>query len=237
MNKFVLGLAVAAALPTFAMAETTEPDPADLTATNTFAWAQAGNKDYTLTGGIAGSVTPTFSYLGLLEHTRSYEQRDGHKDKSNSTRARLFGTQDVEWNVISKVGASLDYIYNHTSKTELIAVGAIAKVETGLDWLAIFPNLAHVTAKGDGYSETGYQANMFASIYLDDAGKYLMLQPQYTNVADKMTIKKFEVSYGQPLSADGLWWGDIKAGYENEHVMGVRTKEEGTLKAGVSYYF
>ncbi|SON52390.1 hypothetical protein [Vibrio tapetis] len=237
MKKLLLATGLTFALaPNLVMAEETQIDPADVTQTNTFLWGQAGNKDYTLTGGIAGNLTEKFNYLGLLEHSRSYQQAEDHEDTANSTRARLFGTQDVEWNVISKVGVSVDYIKNHTGDFDLVAIGAIAKVETGLDWLAIFPNLAHVTLSKDNASETGYQANLIASVYLDDAGKYLMIQPQYTNVNDKMTIKKFELSYGQPLSNNGLWWGDIKVAHTSTHVMGQKS-DDNQIKAGVSYYF
>jgi len=235
MKKLLVtaGLTLALA-PNLVLAEEAQPDPADLTQTNTFLWGQAGNKDYTLTGGIAGNLTENFSYLGLLEHTRSYDRND---EKSDNTRARLFGTQNVDWGFMSKVGVSVDYITNHTSGLDLLAVGGIAKVETGLDWLALFPNLAYVKAKDNNNSESGYQANLFASIYLDDAGKYLMLQPQYTNLNDKMTTKKLEVSYGQPLSNDGKWWGDVKVGHTSTHVNGHKLDDDNQIKAGVSYYF
>lgn len=57
MKKLLLATGLTFALaPNLVMAEETQIDPADVTQTNTFLWGQAGNKDYTLTGGIAGNL-------------------------------------------------------------------------------------------------------------------------------------------------------------------------------------
>lgn len=230
------------ALVTFpSFAEENQPDPADLTQTNTFVWGQVGNKDYTLTGGIAGNFTEKFSYLGLLEHSRTWKRDSG--EANDNTRARLFGTQDVEWSAISKIGLSVDYIKGHKDTAfDTTAAGAIAKVETGLDWLALFPNLAYVEINSrtdSSLKSKGYQANLFASIYIDEEGKYLMVQPQYTNT-EYVDVKKLEVSYGQPLSSDGKLWADLKIGYtktSGKKLLAGLSDSDKQIKAGVSYYF
>ncbi|OAN10930.1 hypothetical protein A3K86_18270 [Photobacterium jeanii] len=241
MKPAIFPLLAVAALPVHA--EEHQPDPADLTQTNTFIWAQAGNKDYTVTGGIAGSLTSKFNYLGLFEHSRSWKRDTGNAN--DSTRARLFGTQDVNWGAISKVGASVDYIKGHNdTPLDTLAVGAIAKVETGLDWLALYPNLAYVELSARDSQiknkSKGYQANLFASIYLDESGQYLMLQPQYTST-EYIDVKKMEVSYGLPLSESGKLWADIKLGYTRTSGKKALSKaafdSDKQVKAGVSYYF
>jgi len=237
------------------MASDKTVDPADLTQVNTFLWAQGGNNDYTITGGVAGNITEDISYLGLLEHSRSWKRDFGNKD--DKTRVRLFGVHNVDWGFISAVGLSADYIHGHKNKhtdggnikSNMQAYGVIAKIETGLDWLSLYPNIAYVNSKvsldgsprGDfKLNSEGYQANLFASIYLDDKGKYLMVQPQYTNTKH-FENQKIEVSYGQPISSDKKWWVDVKAGYEKDKAKFNNTSHnldsQSTIKLGLSYYF
>ncbi|CAG23812.1 hypothetical protein PBPRB1967 [Photobacterium profundum SS9] len=221
------------------------PDPADLTQTNTFLWGQTGNNDYTLTGGVAGKLSQDFSYLGLIEHTRTWK-RDS-KNVNDNTRVRLFGVQSVDFGVISSIGASVDYIEGHKSGLDTTALGLIGKVETSIDWLALYPNIAYVSLDMDsggikGKSE-GYQANLFASVYLGDDGKYLSIAPQYMNT-QYINVKKLEVTYGAPISIDGRWWFDVKGGYTRTEAI-VNTgiaklnviDSDKTIKIGVAYYF
>ena len=250
--------------------ENKKVDPSDLTQVNTFLWTQGGyatagkgddkvsGTNMTITGGVAGSITEDISYLGLLEHTRT-SKRD-FENKDDKTRVRLFGVHSVDWGFISAVGLSADYIHGHKKtdvggqnlKSNTQAYGVIAKVETGLDWLSLYPNLAYISSKttisnagstfdGDLKSD-GYQATLYASIKIDNNGKYMMLEPQYTDTKHFST-QKFEVSYGQPVSSDKKWWVDVKAGYEKGELKdGVlnsnfKSDAQSTVKVGLAYYF
>jgi len=219
--------------------------PADLTQVKTFLWAQTGNKNSTLSGGFSGNLTSSMNYLALIQYTRSYDRKE---EQNDNLRFRLFGVDKVDFGVIDSIGISIDYIDldNTTiSNSNMVAYGAIFKIATGLKWLDIFPNIAYVTSKtqlkdGEEIKSDGYQLNIFASIYLDTLGKYLMVLPQYTNTKYTQT-KKMEFEYGQPLSNDMKWWFNTTLSYEEDSVNYNRVTENldtiKTIKLGVIYYF
>jgi len=243
MQKIALALLL---LWSLSYAEQSTISPADLTQVKTFLWGQLGNEEYTLSGGLSGNITPTLNYLALLQYSRSYDRGD---DKSDNLRVRLFGVDKVNFGFIDSVGVSIDYIdieKNVAIKdSQLVAYGAIVKIDTGVNWLDIFPNIAYVTSKtrledGEDIQSDGYQVNLFASVYLDTKGKYLMLLPQYTNT--KYTeIKKMEMEYGQPLSTDMKWWFNTTLTYEENKLEYNGVSEEldplKSIKVGVIYYF
>ena len=220
--------------------------PADLTQVKTFLWAQTGNENSTLSGGFSGNLTSSMNYLALLQYTRSY---DRDEEQNDNLRFRLFGVDKVDFGVIDSIGISIDYININENisikKSQMIAYGAIVKIDTGFAWLDIFPNIAYVTSKttlkdNEEIKAYGYQLNIFASIYLDTAGKYLMLLPQYTNTTYTEN-KKMEVEYGQPLSDDMRLWFNTTISYEEEtlNYNGVEKNLDAvkTVKLGVIYYF
>jgi len=227
------------------MAEDEVISPADLTQVKSFAWLETGSREFTARAGFSGEFTKDFKYLALIGHTRSYERGD---EKDDKTRVRLFAVHKVSWEPISYVGASIDYIKSYDNNlidnANTTAYGTIAKIETGVEWIVLFPNVAYITSDvtfkdNKKLKSKGYLLNLFASIYLDRNGKYIMLQPQYSNT-EYLDTKKIEVSYGQPISNDMKWWLTFKAGYEKNEIdyLGIKdsdTKEE--LKIGLIYYF
>lgn len=221
--------------------EKSKPDPANLTAPNTFTGLHADNKEVALSLGLAGHAGD-YKYLGMLEHKSTYER--SNEEKNDRTRARLFGVKAVDWGVVSDVGASVDYIKStQKNGTDILALGAIAKVNTGLNWMSFFPNLAYVEIKKNGtpsIKETGIQTNLFTSIYLDQNGSYLGLNPSYTKTED-VEIKKLEVSLGTPLTSNAKLWGEIKATYNNTDVtfnnLTLVDDNDNRIQASIYYYF
>jgi len=220
--------------------------PADLTQVKTFLWAQAGNENSTLSGGFSGNLTSTVNYLALLQYTQSYNRDE---ERNDNIRFRLFVVDKVDIGVIDSIGLSVDYIdisKNISIKdSQMVAYGAIVKIDTGLAWLDLFPNIAYVTSEttlrdDEDIKSNGYQLNIFASIYLDTKGKYLMLLPQYTNTTYTET-KKMEIEYGQPLSSDMKWWFNTTLSYEEDRLYDDGNTEDldavKTVKLGVIYYF
>ena len=224
------------------------PDPADLTSAQSFIWAQGGmssakadgNRTSTgvgkLTGGISGAFNESSQYLGLLE-------QGFNNDGTADTRGRLFTVFDTGNNLVSNIGVSVDYIRNAKSKDTTTAFGIIGKVETPVDWMTIFPNLALVESKikgeGQNLKSKGYQFNLFNSFYIGDSGLYSMVSPQYTKLND-LSTKKLEISFGGPLTDSGQTWWDIKAGYtkfKGKRLLRGARAEEADLMVGISHYF
>ena len=235
------------------LADEKDVDPANLTQVNTFVFTQLGNEEATLMGGLSGTITNDLSYLILLEYARTHD-RD-FDDKNDRGRARVFGVHQVDNNVISAIGVSIDYIKvakkvdgnGNFLESSTQAYGVIAKVETGLAWLSIYPNVAYVNTTIKGFNgndfnldSNGYLLNLFASIYLNEEGRYLMLQPQYTDTK-YVKIKKIEVSYGEPISTNKRWWVELRVAYEENKIdsgtLESSSNSKSMINLGLAYYF
>ncbi len=233
---------IAICASTQSFAEDKTPNPADLTQANTFASFQAGgdknNKFVTGSAGIAGQYSEGNTFLGLVEHRVTTDADNLY------TRARYFQILDVESSLFPQVGFSVDYnkAYVKGAKDiDTLALGVIGKLNTGIDWLTLYPNVGAVEIKGEGFSTRGYIANLFVSIATDDQGGYLMIQPQSTITSD-VNVYKFDVVYGAPLNATGTLWWDAKVGYtktniHSDQVEGTLRDENTEVAVGLSYYF
>ena len=143
------------------------PNPADLTSAQSFIWAQGGASSSKaegsrtstgvgkLTGGISGAFNESSQYLALLE-------QGFNNDGTADTRGRLFTVLGTGNSLVSNIGVSVDYIRNAKSKDTTTAFGIIGKVETPVDWMTIFPNLALVESKikgeGKNFKSKGYHS-------------------------------------------------------------------------------
>lgn len=236
--------ALALTVSTASFAEDKAPNPADLTAANTFGAIQVGgDKDNKFVGGmfgIAGQYSEGNIFLGMVEHR-------GSTDADNLyTRARYFQILDTEVNLFPQVGFSIDYNKAYGPKEaggdiDTVALGVIGKLDTGMDWLTLYPNVGAVEVKFDGVKSRGYIANLFASIYMGDDGSYLMLQPQSTITKD-INIYKFEVAYGAPMNDKGTLWWEAKAGYtktelDSKYLEGKHKDSNTEVLLGLYYYF
>lgn len=231
--------ALAFTVSTTTFAADNAPNPADLTSANTFAAVQVGgDKDNKFVGGtfgIAGQYSDGNIFLGMVEHR-------GTTDADNLyTRARYFQVLDTEMSLFPQVGFSIDYNKAYMPKEvggdlETIALGVIGKLDTGLDWLALYPNIGAVEVKNGDYSSRGYIANLFASIYMGDDGSYLMLQPQST-ITKYVDVYKFDVAYGAPMNDTGTLWWEAKAGYTKTKIDGLDNTDNTEVVLGLYYYF
>lgn len=230
-------------------AQESKPDPSDLTQVNSFAFATAdSNGDIKGMLGLAGAYSEGNNFLGLVEHGSATKK--GFNDrKAQNTRLRYFQVLDTGGELLPQAGFSVDYIrgwkYYNGVDTNLVALGAIAKLKTPWEAFTLFPNLAYVSgdAKADGLAKVnikGYQANLFGSLAIGDWGQYLALQPQWmdTDAGSKFEMK---TAYGQPLSTDGKWWLEIAHEYIDTtpkgQFMPLGTDRDNKFTIGVSYYF
>ncbi|WP_234497670.1 hypothetical protein [Vibrio maritimus] len=251
----------------FAQAETTQPDPSDLTQVNSFVFGTVDNQGM-LKGmvGLAGQYSEDNTFMGLVEHNLATKTNStGSKD--NNTRLRYFQVLDVDSAAIKQAGFSVDYIrgWENTNGigSDLVAIGTIAKVATPWEALSIYPNVAYVmgTARQDGSMDaslSGYQLNLFGSLSIGNWGQYAVFQPQYMHVSgdvdsDKNSgnlrvfgdVLQVKTGYGQPISKDGLWWVEASHTYtkseleakSNSGGIALPTDNDHKFEVGVAYYF
>ncbi|RJG47433.1 hypothetical protein [Motilimonas pumila] len=230
MNKFLALLTLPWLLAPTVHAES-KPDPSDLTQVNSFLYGTFDSDNtFKASLGLAGQYSEGNSFMGLVEHGYQF------KDKLNNSRLRYFQVFDTGSEAVSQAGLSVDYIKGWDAKSDIVALGTIAKVATPWQSLSIFPNLAYVTGKADGKTVTGYQTNIFASMSLGDEGDYLIFQPQWmdTNLGRKFEVKS---GYGAPVSDDGKVWWDISHTYQNTKVGQAKASGDHQVALGLAYYF
>lgn len=224
-----------------------DPNPADLTQTNTFVWMSADSKGNTKVNlGLAGQYSEGNTFLGLIEHGVKFQNNFKGTDGQNS-RLRYFQVLDTGSSLAPKAGASVDYMKGWKHKgveSDIVALGGIAKVNTPLDTLTIYPNLAYVTgdikAGGVKKSVSGYQANLFASLALSESGNYAIFQPQWmdTNVGSKFEMK---TGFGAPVTDSGKLWMNVDHVFTSVDLKGVNggmgRDNDNKFEVGISYYF
>ena len=219
------------------------PNPADLTQANTYLSLQGGvdknDKFINAVGGISGQYSKGNTFLGSFEHRLS---TDGD---SLYTRGRYFQVLDVESTLFPQLGFSVDYNKGYGkdefADTDTLALGVIAKLDVGSDWLTLYPNIGVVAIEHGDVTSRGIIANLFLSIALSEQGHYLMLQPQSTLTQD-INIIKFDVVYGAPLNNEGTLWWDAKLGYTKTTVdskyLDHKLNDDNTeFTVGINYYF
>ncbi|WP_375749109.1 hypothetical protein [Vibrio sp. HN007] len=265
MKKVVLALAMAA-ITSPAIAEDNAPNPSDLTQVNSFAFGTVDN-DGTVKGmvGLAGAYSEGNNFIGLVEHGSATKNNvEGKKDQNS--RLRYFQVLDTGLAGMPQAGFSVDYMKGWEKSnglgTDIVALGAIAKVTTPWEALSIFPNLAYVTGKAEGkdgeakgkMDVSGYQLNLFGSLAVGEAGQYVVFQPQYMHIngtpeldgakGSKTDVDVFKVKtgYGQPISADGKWWVEASHTYtrtdmEIKNPKWADKDNDHKFELGVSYYF
>ncbi|NKF50937.1 hypothetical protein G3R49_10225 [Shewanella sp. WXL01] len=259
-SLLALALAVGVAAPTFA--EDKQPDPSDLTAVNSFAFATVDDQGK-IQGmvGVAGAYSEGNNFIGLVEHGVSTKTTDnGHK--AQNSRLRYFQVIDTGSAALPQAGFSVDYMKgwaatDQSISTDIVALGAIAKVTTPWEAVSIFPNLAYVTGSAESTDPSikadikGYQVNLFGSIALDEAGKYLVIQPQFMSVdvepkgvqgKGEANVFKVKTGFGMPISADGLWWTELSHTYTRtdaavKAIDFTGVDNDNKFEIGVSYYF
>ncbi|GAB2659574.1 hypothetical protein [Vibrio panuliri] len=265
MKKLALALAVAA-IASPVIASDNAPDPSDLTQVNSFAFGTVDN-DGSLKGmvGLAGQYSEGNVFMGLVEHSSATKSNEFEKKDQNS-RLRYFQVLDTGLAGMPQAGFSVDYMKGWEKSnglgTDIVALGAIAKVKTPWENLSIFPNVAYVKGKAQGEHEvgkkkidlSGYQVNLFGSLSVGDAGEYVVLQPQFMHLDgtpkdsavkdNKLSANVFKVKtgYGQPISADGKWWVEASHTYTRtdmdvKHSALDYKDNDHKFEFGVSYYF
>jgi|GEM_PF-3518342 len=266
--KTIATLSLSAIAATVAMvahaSEDNSPDPSDLTKVNSFAFGTVDN-DGTLKGmiGLAGAYSEGNNFIGLVEHGSATKNNEIGKKNQNS-RVRYFQVLDTGLSGMPQAGFSVDYMKGWEKSngigTDIVALGAIAKVTTPWESLSIFPNLAYVTgsAQGDdteGKVNTdleGYQVNLFGSLSIGDIGQYMVFQPQFMRLEGKSkdidnqkldaNVFKVKTGYGQPISADGKWWIEASHTYTRtdmaiKHTKFAEKDHDHKFEVGISYYF
>lgn len=269
MNKAILALTLTLGSASTAWANDTQPDPSDLTAVNSFAYGTV-NSAGKLNGmlGLAGNYSEGNNFIGLVEHGVATKNNQlGNKDQNS--RLRYFQVLDTGSNILPQAGFSVDYMKdwkgaNTDTSSNIVALGAIAKMPTPWQALSLYPNVAYVKGKAEqGTSNrinlSGYQLNLFGSIALDNLGKYLVIQPQFMHLDGKPSqsgsraklsanIFKVKTGFGMPISTNGKWWtelshtytrSDAKANQIGKFADGALSEIDNDHKVelGVSYYF
>ena len=245
-------------------------NPSDLTAVNSFTSLNTDNEGK-ITGmlGIAGQYSQGNNFLGLIEHgvgTRSEGQ--GKQD----SRLRYFQVLDTGAQAISQIGFSIDYMKGWSKdsgaegkspSSDIVAFGVIGKVATPWECVSLFPNIAYVTGEvkqeiddksGLKADLQGYQANLFASIDLGNAG-YIVLQPQFmsvdvdakadtSNATKTVNVFKMKTGYGIAVTQSKKWWVEVSHTYARTSASTQLNKQTERLtdndhkfELAVSYYF
>ncbi|RTR38419.1 hypothetical protein EKG38_12920 [Shewanella canadensis] len=264
MKKTLISIALVIGFSGAAFAGDKQPDPSDLTAVNSFAYGTIDNEGK-LNGmlGIAGAYSEGNNYIGLVEHAVATKNNEFGKKAQNS-RLRYFQVLDTGSSVLPQAGFSVDYMKGWKSddkdvSTDIVALGAIAKVTTPWEALSIFPNVAYVKGEAEHqhgkFDLTGYQVNLFGSIAIGDMGKYLVIQPEFMHLdgepssngkGEKVSADIFKVKtgFGMPISADGKWWTEVSHTYTRTdaemNIIGTPMSEidnDNKFEVGVSYYF
>ncbi|WP_104046316.1 hypothetical protein [Vibrio jasicida] len=225
--------------------ESHQVDPSDLTQVNTFLWGKV-DTDGKLIGtlGIGGQYSEGNTFLGLIEHGTATKKDKGDKKLAQDSRIRYFQVMDTGVDALPSMGFSVDYLkgWKHNGgSSDIVALGGIGKVKTPWDAFTLFPNAAYVTGEvKNGASKksiSGYQANLFGSLTMSEAGDYLMLQPQWmdTNVGNKFEMK---TSYGMPITP--VLWVDVSHSYtkvEGRNAFDGVKDNDNKFEFGVAYYF
>lgn len=208
----------------------TKPDPSDLTQVNTFAYGQYEGKDVRIMAGLSGQLSEGNAFMGLIEH--GVDTKNGR----HNSRLRYFQVLDTGLSSMPQAGASIDYMKGWDQKSDILAIGGIAKIKTPWDALSVYPNLAYVTGDANGKTVNGYQTNLFASLALGSGGEYMVFQPQFmdTNIGEQFKVK---TGFGAPLDQSATLWWDIGHQYEKTIVKGLKSVDEHKLSVGLSYYF
>ena len=270
-NKFAKTLAtlsltaIAASVAISAHAsEDNKPDPSDLTKVNSFAFGTVDN-DGTLKGmvGIAGAYSEGNNFIGLVEHGSATKNNAIGKKDQNS-RLRYFQVLDTGLDAMPQAGFSVDYMKGWEKAngigSDIVALGAIAKVTTPWESLSIFPNVAYVagSAQGEDVKDktkadlSGYQVNLFGSLSIGEKGQYVVFQPQFMHLDGKFkdannqkldaNVFKVKTGYGQPISTDGKWWIEASHTYtrsdmEVKQIKFAEKDHDHKFEVGISYYF
>lgn len=209
---------------------TTKPNPSDLTQVNTFAYGQYEGEDARIMTGLSGQFSEGNVFMGLIEHSVNT------KDSSQNSRLRYFQVLDTGLSSMPQAGASVDYMKGWDAKSDIVALGGIAKLTTPWDALTLYPNLAYVTGKAAGKTISGYQTNLFASLAVGSSGEYMVFQPQFmdTNMGEQFKVK---TGFGAPLNQAGSLWWDIGHQYEKTKANGHKAIDDHKFSVGLSYYF
>lgn len=241
-------------------------DPSNLTQVNSFvSGIVSSDKEVSVMGGIAGQYSRGNNFLGLIEHKSGTKKGPDGKAPQDS-RLRYFQVFNTGADIVPDVGFSVDYMKSWkmtknkdtSAGSDIVALGAIAKVATPWDAFTIFPNIAYVQGQTEIGSNNekvdlkGYQVNLFGSIALGDNGQYIVIQPQFmqldakpkSNKAAKGDISTFKVKtgYGLPISENGLWWTELSHTYTKTNgkvsLPDAAYKDDDHLvELSISYYF
>ncbi|MCW7555067.1 hypothetical protein NX722_21060 [Endozoicomonas gorgoniicola] len=215
-------------------------DPSDITNTYTYLWSEVGNRDYKFSVGLASDIASKYNILGLVEHTRTWDQGS---EVNNTSRVRFYGVRNLEGDLLRGIGTSVDYIKGHDSKMDITALGVIGKLNSFSENLSFAPNVGYVSVehKMGGVKKEkseGYQAYVLASVVLGEDGRYLSFQPEYIDTKN-IDADKLEVIYNQPVSSDQKWWINVTGFYQKTKIDYAGFKKSDTeehIKLGVTYY-
>ena len=265
MNRSILPIALIIGLSGGALANSSQPDPSDLTAVNSFAYGTVDNEGkLNSMVGVAGAYSEGNNFMGLVEHALATKNNE-FGQKAQNSRLRYFQVIDTNSRLLPQAGFSVDYMKGWKSSdddisTDIVAVGAIAKMTTPWEAISLYPNVAYV--KGEAYQSSanrldlsGYQLNLFGSISLGDLGKYLIIQPQFMHLdgepnnnssGGKLSANIFKVKtgFGMPISESGRWWAELSHTYTRSdsqiNITGTSINamdNDNKFEFGISYYF
>ncbi|MEZ8965325.1 hypothetical protein AB6E53_01430 [Vibrio breoganii] len=196
-------------------AEEKQPDPSDLTETNTSAYVSINNKG-NFKGSISGDMTFDNGQKGMFTLEAAMDNTGDYSD----SRFQYFHVFDTANSIVPKAAASLDVLDN--SLFTSVSAGATLAINSGVKGLNIFPRVGLLAGQYSDETLSAFAINDdsaiggSAALYMfytaGNDGTYFGLYPEYNYLGGDvdMSILTTNLLMSTPFNADRTRWGQIK---------------------------
>lgn len=214
-TALALAFALAGTSSMGVLAEEKEPNPSDLTETNTSAYVSMSNQ-----GDFKASVSGDFKFSDTQTGMLTLEGTMNKEGKYSDSRLQYFHVFNTQNTVVPKAAVSLDVIDN--SLFTSASLGTTLAINTGVKGLNLFPRVGILASE---YSQEtlnhfnvknkeglGASAAMYVIYNIGQDGTYIGAWPEY-NYMDgdvEASVLKSTLIMATPFSQDKTRWGQIR---------------------------
>ncbi|CAM4347797.1 hypothetical protein [Vibrio agarivorans] len=204
-----------AALSTQTMATEKEPNPSDLTETNTSAYVSMSNQ-----GDFKASVSGDFHISERQTGMLTLEGTMNKEGRYSDSRLQYFHVFSTDNTTVPRAAVSLDVIDNAMFTSA--SVGATLAINSGVKGLNLFPRIGVLGGK---YSDEttqrfntssddaiGGSAAMYVIYNIGQDGTYIGAWPEYNYMTGDVdaSVLKSTLMIATPFSQDKTRWGQIR---------------------------
>lgn len=197
------------------IADSKEPDPSDLTETNTSAYLGMSNQ-----GGFKASISADIQVNAQQTGMFTIEGTINKEGEYSDSRLQYFHVFNTENQYVPKAAASLDVIDNDMFSSA--SVGATLALNSGVKGLNIFPRVGLLAGQYSSQAlnqfsvkddqALGGSAALYVMYTMGKDGTYIGAWPEYNYLSGDInaSILKTTIKLATPFSADKQRWGEIK---------------------------